>query len=99
MKSVKSQVRRAAVPDVGRCRTLKLRYRSYDRPPKADKRRRTAPRDAHWPGPAVPAELPSEKRLRTAPPGRTLVGMNPRPDPGHVHKRHGAPGAVTVLRA
>ena len=53
MKSVKSQVSTTAVPDVGRCRTLKLRYRSYDRPPKAD------------------------KRLRTAPPGRTLAGMHP----------------------
>ena len=60
MKSVKSQVSRAAVPDVGRCRTLKLRYRSYDRPLKAD------------------------KHLRTAPPGRTLVGMHPSP----AEKRH-----------
>ena len=41
-------------------------------------------RDAHCPGPAVPAELPSEKRLRTAPPGRTLVGMQPSP----AEKRH-----------
>ena len=60
MKSVKSQVSTTAVPDVGRCRTLKLRYRSYDRPLKAD------------------------KRLRTAPPGRTLVGMQPSP----AEKRH-----------
>ena len=51
-------------------------------PPKRTSAGARRPRDAHWPGPAVPAELPSEKRLRTAPPGRTLVGMNP------AEKRH-----------
>ena len=66
MKSVKSQVSTTAVPDVGRCRTLKLRYRSYDRPPKADKRLRTAPRDALRPA-SYDRPPKADKRLRTAP--------------------------------
>ena len=97
MKRVKLQVSRPTAPNEGGRRMAKLRHRSYDRPLKADKRLRTAPRGAHT---ARYATITCREATHRPAPhrghprrggGRGRAGVRPRPPGTGRTDRHGQP--------